>query len=160
MKSLRFLAPVFFSALITGSILISGCEKDENNGSADTQTYTTAGSANGQQQSPPVATTGTATMIGTYNAATNNWQYSINWTSLSSAATIIEIRGPATVGVNGNLVFTLTISAGGTNGAFSNSVTLSEQQEADLLSGKYYYSILTTNHVSGEIRGQIFASPQ
>lgn len=151
---------VVLSSILAGTVIISSCTKDDNDGSADTQTYTTAGSASGQQQSPPVSTTGSATMIGTYNAATNNWQYSISWSSLSSAATIIEIRGPATIGVNGNLVFSLNIAAGGTNGAFSNTVALSEQQEADLLAGKYYYSIITANHVTGEVRGQILASPQ
>ena len=102
-----------FTALAL-SVFVLACNKDDNNDG--TQNYTTSGNANGAQQNPPVTTSGTATHTGTYNTETNIWQYSVNWTSLSSAATIVELRGPAAVGVNGSLLFTLTITAGGING--------------------------------------------
>ena len=139
-------------------VFMVACSKDENNGT--NQTYTTSGNASGSQQNPPVATTGTATMVGNFSAATNVWQYSINWTSLSSAATLIEIHGPADVGVNGNLLFSLTITGGSVNGAASTTVTLTDQQEDNLLAGKLYYTIINAAHITGEVRGQIFATAQ
>ncbi|HYC39210.1 MAG TPA: CHRD domain-containing protein [Chitinophagaceae bacterium] len=144
-----------FSLLLAGSLLFAACDND-----MDEQMYTTSGNASGSQHNPPVTTTATGTLNGTYNASTNVWQYTITWSGLSSAATIVEVRGPATIGVNGNLLFTLNITAPGVNGSASGSVTLSEQQEASLLADQLYYSVVSTAHVTGEIRGQILAEEE
>lgn len=160
MKAISLKTSLFY--LITSlllSIFIFSCSKNDDMDPGN-QTYTTSGSASGSQVSPPVTTSGTATHTGTYNAQTNVWQYSVNWSSLSSAATIVELHGPADVGVNGNLLFALTITAGGVNGTASGSAVLTDEQEVQLLQGKLYYTILTATHVTGEIRGQITASAQ
>jgi hypothetical protein len=147
---------LFGAALLSFSFI--ACEKEDN--SSNTQTYNTTGSANGGQQSPPVVTTGSGTLTGTYNAQTNVWNYSINWSALTTAATLVELRGPASAGVNGSLVGGLTISVPGVTGSANGSITLTEQQEAALLARKLYYTVLTATHVTGEIRGQITATAQ
>ena len=141
------------------SVFFISCTKNDN-GNGDTQMYNTSGNASGAQQSPQVSTTGTGTLSGTYNATTNNWQYTVSWSTLSSAATAVEIHGPANAGVNGNLVLALTISTGGINGSASGNVTLTEEQEAYLLAGRLYYTVLTATHITGEVRGQISATNQ
>lgn len=153
-KGIYTLTAVLFSF----AILMTACNKDNNNNSS--QTYTTGGNASGSQQNPPVSSSGSGSMVGTYNATTNVWNYSISWSSLSSAATVIEFHGPADVGVNGALIFSLTITAGGTNGAASGTITLTEQQEAYLLANKIYYTIINAANVTGEIRGQVYATAQ
>ena len=161
MKTILFYKQRLGALLATGAlffVFLAACNKDDNNNTS--QMYTTSGNASGSQQNPPVTTTGTATLVGNFDATTNVWQYSVSWTSLSSAATLIEIHGPADVGVNGNLLFSLSITGGGVNGAASSTVTLSAQQEVDLLAGRLYYTIINAAHITGEVRGQIFATAQ
>lgn len=140
------------------SVFFISCNKDDNNGNS--QMYNTSGNASGAQQSPAVATGGTGTLSGTYNATTNNWQYTINWSTLSSTASAVEIHGPASAGVNASLLLALTITAPGINGSASGNATLTEQQEAYLLAGQLYYTVLTAAHITGEIRGQVSATQQ
>ncbi len=151
----KFIIPLIIAFCSTMAFI--SCSKQGNDDNTPPLTYGTFGNASGSQQNPPVSTTGSASLTGSYNSNTNVWEYSISWTSLSSAATIIEIHGPATAGVNGNLVFAVAISGGGTNGAQSTTVTLTEEQEADLLAAKYYYTILNAAYPAGEVRGQITA---
>lgn len=156
-KGIYSLTAVLFSL----TVLMSACSKSYNNNNNNgSQNYTTAGNASGSQENPPVSSSGSGSLVGTYDAYTNVWNYSVNWSSLSSAATVIEFHGPADVGVDGSLVFSLTIAAGGTNGAASGSVTLTEQQEAYLLANRIYYTIIDAAHVTGEIRGQVYTAAQ
>jgi len=139
------------------NLSLTSCSKekfDDNNGDP---VYSTRGNASGSQQTPPVTTSGTGTMTGVFNARTNNWEYDIDWSSLSTAATAVEIHGPATVGVFGGLQMALTITTSGINGSATGTVTLTEEQQAYLLAGQLYYTIITATHITGEIRGQISA---
>ena len=147
---------VLFTALLVTSLSFMSCEKDDANDNG--QTYNTSGNASGAQENPPVTTTASGTLTGTYNTSTNIWNYTITWTGLSSAATIVELRGPASVGVNGSLIVSLTITAPGVNGSASGNVTLTESQEASLIANQLYYNVVNATHVTGEIRGQIIAS--
>lgn len=139
--------------MAAGTIFLASCTKD--NKSNDSQLYSTTGNASGNQENPSNSSSGNATLTGTYNAATNVWQYNINWSSLSSAATAAELHGPASAGANGVLMLSLAITAPGISGSASGNVVLTAQQEADLLADKCYYTILSSTYLTGEIRGQI-----
>jgi hypothetical protein len=153
MKRLSLLVTAFLLSFL----FLTACSKDNNdNNNGGDEMHTTQGDASGAQQNPPVATSGTARLVGSYNATINKWDYSIDWTALAGAATLIEFHGPADVGVNGAILFSLNINAGGSNGAASASVTLTDQQEGYLLSNKVYYTIVTSAHLTGEVRGQIY----
>lgn len=143
--------------LAFNSVLLGGCTKKE---SSNTQsgTYTTTGNSSGAQQNPPNSSSGSGTLNGTFNAATNIWQYTITWSNLTAAASSVEVRGPASVGVNGSLMFTLNITTPGINGSATGTVVLSAQQEADLLANRCYYTIPSSAYAAGEIRGQIMAA--
>ena len=146
---------LFFAAML--SLFTVSCSVD---GGADVnaEVYNTSGPSSGAQQNPSVTTAATGSLTGTYNTRTNNWQYSINWNTLSSAATAVQLYGPADVGVNGNMLLALTITTPGLTGTASGNVTLTDEQEAWLLAGKLYYSVITATHITGEIRGQITAT--
>ncbi len=148
---------LFIAIPLFSTLFLVACSKnnDDTNG-GNNQEYTTQGNATGAQQNPPVTTNGNSRLVGTYNATTNKWDYSIDWSALLGAATLIEFHGPADAGVNGDILFSVQITAGGNNGATSASTTLTEQQETWLLAGKLYYTILTTAHVTGEVRGQVY----
>jgi hypothetical protein len=148
---------LFIAIPMLSMLFLVACSKDDNNNNGgNDEMYTTQGDAFGGQQNPPVATTGNARLVGSYNATINKWEYSIDWSSLMGAATLIEFHGPADIGVNGAILFSVEISAGGNNGARSSTVILTEQQEDWLLDSKIYYTILTTAHVTGEVRGQVY----
>lgn len=138
--------------------MFSACDKDTFENNNQDPTYSTTGNANGSQQTPPVTTSATGNMTGAYNARTNVWEYTINWSGLSGAATAVQINGPAAIGASGSLQVALTITTAGVNGSAEGTVTLTEEQQAYLLAGQLYYTILSTAHVGGEIRGQITAT--
>ncbi len=144
------------SAMIAFSI--SSCSKEDLDTSNGDPTYSTTGNASGSQQTPPVTTTGSGTMTGVYNERTNSWDYDIDWSTLAGTVTAVQIHGPAAIGASGSLQVALTITTNGLNGNATGNVTLTEEQEDYLLTGQMYYTLLTTAHVTGEIRGQISAT--
>ena len=144
-------------AICSLSLALVSCDKDINDNTGGDPTYNTTGNADGSQQTPPVTTSATATLFGEFNARTNNWEYRINWSGLSSTATAVQIHGPATIGTAGQMQIALTISVPGATGKAEGNVTLSAEQETYLLANQLYYTILSATHVNGEIRGQIIA---
>lgn len=147
---------LFGVALVVSTVFIS-CVKD--NDDANDQTYSTTGNADGTKMNPSNASTASGTLTGTYDARVNVWSYTINWTNLSATAGLVQVFGPAAVGVNGSLLFPLSITTPGVSGSASGSVTLTDAQEAILLANNMYYTISSSNYANGEIRGQIIASP-
>ena len=136
---------------------ITSCSKDDNNN--DKVMFNLGGNASGTAVVPAVTTTGAGTITGTYNKTTNVMAYSIGWTGLSATASGVSFYSGA-AGANGTLVQDVNITTAGTTGASTGSITLTDAQETDLLAGNWYYLIGTSNHTSGEVRGQVTASPQ
>ena len=147
---------LLLGATLVVSTLFVSCDKDDD---IDDETYAISGNASGSQMNPSTASTATGTMTGSYNARTNVLQYSIAWSNLSTTAGLVQVYGPASAGVNGSLLFPLTITTPGVNGNASGSITLTDTQEAALLANGIYYTVSSTTYPSGEIRGQITASP-
>jgi hypothetical protein len=56
-------------------------------------------------------------------------------------------------GIAGDPVFPLS-----TNNPITGTITLNQQQAADLISGQYYVNIHSAKFTQGEIRGQIVQS--
>jgi len=148
---------LFLSAAFVVSTLFVSCDKDDDDNMND-QTYSTTGNASGSQMNPSNASTSTGTLTGTYNARTNLWQYNISWSNLSTTAGLVQIYGPAAIGVNGSLLFSLAITTPGVSGASSGTITLTDAQEAALLANNTYYTISSITYPSGEIRGQVTAT--
>ena len=96
------------------------------------------------------------------------WGSSQGFTDLSSLANNSHIHGP-TASNNGSgftqtagVLFTLTRSSNlATGGVFTDApILLTAAQEIDLLNGKYYINVHTTNNGGGEIRGFLVAVPE
>ena len=158
MKTTQFRTIRNFLAVCAISATLVACDKDDFNENNKPGVYSTTAQANGSQTTPPTTTSGTATLIGEYNSNTNNWEYRINWASLSSVATAVQIHGPAAVGVSGEMQFSLAITIPGADGRAEGSLTLTEAQEAYLLADQLYFTVLTAANVNGEVRGQIIAN--
>lgn len=151
-KSISCLGLLLFFSFFLAS---TGCKKDNNNNN-NKNTYQISGNATGDQEVPAVTTNGTGTVSGTYDANTNILQYSVTWSNLSGPATAAHFHGPALPGQNATVVVPFTIGSNGTSA--SGSTTLTEDQESDLLAGKWYFNVHTDAHKGGEIRGQVTAS--
>lgn len=146
---------LFATAMVVSTLFVS-CDKEDED--VTDQTYTISGNSSGSQVSPSNTSTATGTMAGTYNARTNLLAYTINWSNLSATAGLVQMYGGATSGVNGTLLFPLSITTPGVTGSAVGSITLTDAQETDLLAGKTYYTVSSSTYPSGEIRGQVTAS--
>jgi hypothetical protein len=115
---------------------------------------------NGDQEVPPVTTTGIGIINGTYDESTNTLSFNVEFNGLTSNTTAAHFHGPAPPGINAGVQIGWTgFPTGVTSGSYSNSFVLTQQQEADLLAGLWYANIHTTLHGGGEIRGQMLTSP-
>lgn len=133
--------------------------------SANALTYNVSASLDGLQEVPSVTTTGTGTLSGSYDDETNILLWSGSFSDLVGTTTDAHFHGPAAVGVSAGVQVHITAAGGGdvfplgvTSGSFSGSATITETQEAQLLSGLWYVNIHTTFQPGGEIRGQVYAA--
>ena len=158
MKSIWLFKKTFLAATaLATAVLFTSCEKDSVDD--DDDTFAVSGNASGSQEVPTVATSGTATLNGTYNSSNNRLDYTINWSGLSGAATVAHFHGPAAVGVSAGPLVDIIITVNGVSGTAAGSATLTSDQESYLLTGNLYYNIHTAAHVNGEIRGQVTTTP-
>lgn len=132
--------------------------------SANALSYDISASLDGAQEVPTVPTPGTGTLTGTYDDESNILLWSGTFTDLIGTTTDAHFHGPAAVGVSAGVQVHITAGGGGdtfplgvTSGSFSGSATITETQEAQLLSGLWYINIHSTFRPGGEIRGQVSA---
>jgi hypothetical protein len=107
----------------------------------------------GSDEVPANDTKGTATADFTVNADTNAVTWKITYQGLSSDAVAAHIHGPAAPGANAGVVINLAPS--GMQNPLEGSATLTKPQMDDLMAGKDYVNIHTTQNKGGEVRGQI-----
>jgi len=152
----RFL--LITSTVVISALILSSCKKDKND-TTSTNPYTISGNANGTQMVPSVSGNGSATITGTYDPNTRVLTYTTNWTGLSGAPTSGGFYSGAS-GTSGSLVgSTWTLGSGlGSTGTFSGTTTLTADQASQLTSGNWYYTLGTSAHSTGEVRGQITAT--
>lgn len=131
---------------------------------ADTITFTAT--LSGANEVPnPVTTnaTGTATLI--LDTVTGKATLSVSFTGLSSGLTGSHIHCCAPAGANAGVLvnFGSQLTTGSTSGSFSNwaiPMTFTAQQISDLINGRMYVNIHSSNNTGGEIRGQLTAVPE
>jgi uncharacterized surface anchored protein len=147
-------------ALCAGvSLILASCDDDDDD-LVNNKMYTISGDASGAQEVPPVTTSATGTLSGTYNANTNELQYNINWTGLSGDVSAAHFHGPALAGADADPIITLAVTTNGVNGNITGTATLHDSTEAHLLNGKLYYNLHTALNPGGEIRGQVLTAAQ
>lgn len=144
--------------LLSAFVFSYACKKDKGGNNQNTDMYKLSANASGANESPANASTATGTLTGTYNKSTNKLTYTIAWTGLAATSSALHFHGPALPGTNANPVITLTISTPGTTGGATGEATLTEDQEADLLAGKWYWNVHNSTFPGGEVRGQVAAT--
>jgi hypothetical protein len=82
------------------------------------------------------------------------------YADLLAGATAVTLNDAA-VGANGPVIAVLTLDTpGNTSGTFSGGTTLTAGQITDMLAGNTYINIRDSVFPSGEIRGQLLATPE
>ena len=153
-KTLRLYSTFILSLFFL--LFLQGCNKDDdNNNNTNTGMYTISATMTSAQEVPVNSSTGTGTVTGTYNSATNSLTYNVSWSGLTGTATLGHFHGPALAGATASPVISFTLVNNANAGTASNTVVLTDAQEADLLAGKWYANIHTSANGGGEIRGQV-----
>src|SRR5688500_11793031 len=143
------------TGLLLFLFIFTACDKDDD----EKINFTITATANPSQEVPPVTnSTGSGTVSGTYNKNTNTLVYTATWTGLSGNATNMHFHGPANVGEPAGVAVGITGFTNTASGSVTNTIQLSEAQEADMLAGKWYYNVHTAANPGGEIRGQVAAN--
>ena len=87
----------------------------------------------------------------TVGALTVGLLATVAYSNLTGPAVGAHFHGPGEAGKNAGIVLPFASAASPING----SAVLTEAQAADLLAGKWYVNIHTSNNPGGEIRGQM-----
>ena len=145
---------------VIGSVALTSCDKDDDDNNGGTTTYSISGNGSGSQFNPAVSGNGQSTITGTYNTNTNTLTYTSTWTNLSGAPTAAAFYSGA-AGTTGTIVGTnWTLGTGlSASGTTTGTLVLTDVQETQLLNGGWYYTYSTATNTSGEVRGQITATP-
>ncbi len=145
-------------------LLISGCSKaDLGPDYVEKGSVYFKGDGSFAQMTPVPVTpsTGVATFSGVYDNSLQILNYSLKWTGMSTGVTKADFFFPSSQVQNGLQIrnmFTTTTARPVTDsitGVIWTVNSLSEQELADLKSGKVYYTITTSANTGGEIRGQV-----
>ena len=78
----------------------------------------------------------------------------VEYEGLSGPSTMMHFHGPAEAGANAGVVVPIPSSPADTS-IVGGQATLTPEQMADLLAGKWYANIHTAQNPGGEIRGQV-----
>jgi hypothetical protein len=106
----------------------------------------------GKSEVPANTSAGTGTADVNYDAATKKLTWTLTYSGLTGPATAAHFHGPAEAGKNAGVKVPITNA---TSSPSEGSATLTDEQAADLLAGKYYINVHTAANPGGEIRGQI-----
>jgi hypothetical protein len=106
----------------------------------------------GAAEVPPVTTPGKGTADIDYDPATKKLSWKVTYTGLSGPATAAHFHGPAETGKNAGVKVPIPNA---TTSPAEGSATLTDEQAADLVAGRYYVNIHTAANPGGEIRGQV-----
>jgi hypothetical protein len=110
----------------------------------------------GDQQVPPVQTSGSGSANLTYDAGTRVVTWNITFSGLSSEATMAHFHGPAATGKNAGVK--VWLSQKGTmavTSPISGQATLSPDDAKMFEAGDMYINVHSKTNPGGEIRGQV-----
>lgn len=118
----------------------------------------------GSQEVPPVSTSASGVLFGSYDDVTKTINLAISITGLSQSDVTGSHIHSAPPGVNGPVIFNIGNGSsyavlGGQLMKVITGAPFPAAEEANLLSGNTYINVHTTAFPGGEIRGQITALP-
>ena len=102
---------------------------------------------------PPVQSPANGTAGVVVNTDTRELRWDVQVQSLSAPLSASHFHGPAAREQNAPVV--IPIAKAGDQSPFKGSTTITPEQMADLLAGRWYVNVHTPSHPPGEIRGQL-----
>jgi CHRD domain-containing protein len=117
---------------------------------ADTVKY--KADLSGTSEVPPTTSAGKGTLDATYDTASKQLSYTVNYSGLTGPATAAHFHGPAAPGANSGVAVPVQ---GALVSPIKGTATLTDAQATDLQDGKFYFNIHTDANKPGEIRGQV-----
>lgn len=139
---MRLISSVFAAATIAGIAFA---------GSAFAAPVTFKASLAGKDEVPPTTSTGTGSIEATFDPATKKLTWKGSYSGLTGPETMAHFHGPAAPGANAGVV----VPVDAKSSPFEGSATLTDEQAADLMAGKWYFNVHTAQNKAGEIRGQM-----
>lgn len=112
-----------------------------------------------EQETPPAQSDGKGWLNALYDSSSRTLTYLVSWQlKEGNVVSLAHFHGPAAIGASAGAQIGVTLSSVNTGG-MGGSVTLTAEQEADLLTGNWYFNIHSTAFPQGEIRGQLVQNP-
>ena len=106
----------------------------------------------GASEVPPTTTAGKGAADIDYDPTTKKLSWKVTYSGLSGPATAAHFHGPAEADKNAGVKVPIPNA---TASPAEGSATLTDEQAADLMAGKYYVNVHTAANPGGEIRGQV-----
>ena len=106
----------------------------------------------GAQEVPPTTSQGKGNADITFDTASKQLSWTVNYSGLSGPPTAAHFHGPAEAGKNAGVAVPIPNQA---TSPVTGSHTLTDAQASDLLAGRYYVNVHTAASPGGEIRGQV-----
>ncbi len=97
----------------------------------------------------------TGDVTGTYDPQTHVLRFQAHFLNLSGPATNAKFHGPAAYDRDG---WATVAAARPESRLVSGTAWLDEEEEQDLLAGRWYFNVTTAKHPHGEIRGMVHVS--
>ena len=118
---------------------------------AQAETVTLKADLKGSNELPPNSSPASGTAEATLDASSKLLTYTITYKDLTGPALGAHFHGPVEAGKNAGIVLPFkTVQS-----PIQGSATLTDEQAADLLAGKWYANIHTAANPGGELRGQM-----
>ena len=138
------------STLLVGLLALSACNMPASDSTKLAATLSAA------SEVPPIDSKASGEADVKINVKDYKLSWTIKYADLSGIVTGAHFHGPAMAGVNAGVVVPIN---GDLSSPIKGEVTLTAEQTAQLLEGKWYLNLHTATHPDGEIRGQIVTKP-
>lgn len=144
--------PFFCPSLLALGLLslVTGCAAPPRSDAAHLATFTTRLAASNVVPAVPSPAVGTVDAV--LDTETRLLRWKLTFSQLSGPVTMAHFHGPAVIGANAGVALGL---ASPVSNPHTGRATLTAQQAADLLAGKWYVNVHTARFPAGEIRGQM-----
>jgi hypothetical protein len=135
------------ACLIASAILLLGI----SNGIAAAETVKLKADLSGAAEVPPNNSPATGKAEATLDTETKTLTFMVTYADLSGPALGAHFHGPSEPGKNAGIVLPFkTVQS-----PIQGTATLTDNQMADLLAGKWYANVHTAANPGGELRGQM-----
>lgn len=137
------------------TLALPACEEEEDAAPEEMDTVAASATLDPGQETADVSSSGSGSFEGTFDKSNGQFSFTLNWQDLTGPPAMMHFHGPAAPGVDAGVKIGIGGFPEAASGSVSGTVTVEEEDRADLLNGKWYVNIHTEAYGAGEIRGQV-----